>query len=524
MNIVDGIRSRKVFGALPVFKDLSSWATWLVCLKTLFGLPMTPPEVEVYRKHTGRTNPPTKPFREIYLVIGRRGGKSFVSALVVIFLAVFVNWPLGLELGYIMIIAVDRRQAQVVFNYVKKILQLPAFRQMVISESKEEVALKNNIVISVQTCSYKSSRGFQILAAVCDENSFYSVEGVNPAEEILRSLRPSLGGLAGSMLICPSTGFQKAGPLWTAYQEKYGRDDPETLVWSGSTLDMNPSYSEAVIEQALKDDYAAAAVEYGIDGQFFRADLESYLSSEAIAAVTVPGRLELPRIGGITYQAFHDSSGGRGSAAALCVVHKEGEQIVQDCMRIKKSPHNPQECTREFADVLKGYGISSVTGDRYAGSWNSDAWEALGFRYVNCELSKSDCFLAFLPIVMRGGCELLDNKQQATELRQLLRRTGKGKDSVDHPPNLLDDAANALAGAVSLIAKNDDDGPITAENFMKIFQPAYEQDDEEQLAEYASNFVLGIRQKPWTAKSDDEDDGDCRGVNKRVYDVFRRLK
>lgn len=447
MNIVDCIKSKKLLGALPMFKDLKSWATWLVCLKAWFGLPMTPPEVEVYRKHTGRTDPPTKPFREIYLVIGRRGGKSFVSALAVVFLSVFVKWPLGIELGYIMIIAVDRRQAQVVFNYVKKILQLPAFRQMIVSEGKEEIQLSNNIMISVQTCSYKSSRGFGILAAVCDENSFYNVEGVNPAEEILRSLRPSLGGVAGSMLICPSTGFQKSGPLWAAYRDKFGKDDPDVLVWTGSTRDHNPEYSTAVIERALKEDYTAQAVEYGEDGQFFRADLESYLSSEAIEAVTVPGRLELPRIAGVEYQAFHDSSGGRGDAAVLCVVHREGERIVQDCIRIKKSPHNPQDCTLEFAEVAKGYGISSVTGDRYSGSWNSSEWQKHGVNYRNAERSKSDYYLEFLPIIMRGGCELLDNKQQAAELRQLLRRTGKGKDTVDHPPNLRDDAANALAGA-----------------------------------------------------------------------------
>jgi len=309
----------------------------------------------------------------------------------------------------------------------------------------------------VQTCSYKSSRGYQILAAVCDENSFYNVEGVNPAEEIMRSLRPSLGGMAGSMLILPSTGFQKAGPLWTAYRDKFGKDDPEVLVWTGSTRDQNPEYSATVIDRALKEDYAAAAVEYGIDGQFFRADLESYLSSEAIEAVTAPGRYELPCVKGITYQAFHDSSGGRGDAAVLCVVHREDEKVVQDCIRIKKSPHNPQDCTREFAEIVKSYGISSVTGDRYAGSWNSSEWQAHGCTYKNAELSKSDYYLEFLPIVMRGGCELLDNKQQAAELRQLLRRTGKGKDTVDHPPNLHDDSSNACAGAIVEASRNSDE-------------------------------------------------------------------
>jgi len=74
-------------------------------------LPMTAAELEVYGRFTGRTKPPENPPEEAWLVIGRRGGKSFVSALVAVFLAVFHKWNLGLDLGYIMVIASDRRQA-----------------------------------------------------------------------------------------------------------------------------------------------------------------------------------------------------------------------------------------------------------------------------------------------------------------------------------------------------------------------------------------------------------------------------
>jgi hypothetical protein len=68
--------------------------------------------------------------------------------------------------------------------------------------------------------------------------------------------------------------------------------------------------------------------------------------------------------------------------------------------------------------------------------------------------------LEFLPIVMRGGCELLDHKRQATEFRQLLRRTGKGKDSVDHPPNGSDDHSNACAISIVEAAKSAGGGAI----------------------------------------------------------------
>jgi hypothetical protein len=75
-------------------------------------------------------------------------------------------------------------------------------------------------------------------------------------------------------------------------------------------------------------------------------------------------------------------------------------------------------------------------------------------RYKNSELTKSEIYGEFLPIVMQGRVELLDIKQQTIELRQLERRTRSGgKDVVDHPQGLHDDAANAAAGACVLAGK-----------------------------------------------------------------------
>jgi len=33
------------------------------------------------------------------------------------------------------------------------------------------------------------------------------------------------------------------------------------------------------------------------------------------------------------------------------------------------APHNPETVTHEFAEVLRGYGISAITGDKYAAGW-----------------------------------------------------------------------------------------------------------------------------------------------------------
>src|SRR2546428_3175317 len=80
---------------LPVFADFAdvlgftgeSWAAWKVYLKAAFALPMTPEELTVYAKHTGRSAPPASPSREVWTIAGRRRGKSSIAALAACFVA-----------------------------------------------------------------------------------------------------------------------------------------------------------------------------------------------------------------------------------------------------------------------------------------------------------------------------------------------------------------------------------------------------------------------------------------------------
>src|SRR5690349_18768970 len=104
MNIVQALADTKVFG--KHFRG-ETWSAWRVFLASLFALPLTDEQLEIYRKHTGRSNAPTTAHREAWLVIGRRGGKSFILAVIAVFLACFFDWRPYLgpgEVGTIMVV------------------------------------------------------------------------------------------------------------------------------------------------------------------------------------------------------------------------------------------------------------------------------------------------------------------------------------------------------------------------------------------------------------------------------------
>ena len=93
------------------------------------------------------------------------------------------------------------------------------------------------------------------------------------------------------------------------------------------------------------DDPARAAAEYGAE---FRRDIESFLAREAINAVVVSGRRELPRLPSLHYVFFLDFAGGSGGdSATLCGAHVEernGRRIaVVDIIREVRPPFSPEE-------------------------------------------------------------------------------------------------------------------------------------------------------------------------------------
>jgi hypothetical protein len=450
-DIIEAIRHPKIFK--PLLGDLSTWHSWIVWLKSVFGLLMDAAELELYRKCTGRTEPP-QGFKECYAIVGRRGGKSRIVSFAAVFIACFHDFKKYLapgETGMVLILARDREQAKVVFGYASAILnEVPALQQMIERETADEIELTNGITIAVKTSDYRGVRGVTIVCAIADEVAFWDSQGVNPDKEIFQALRPAMATIPEAKLLVISSPYAKFGILWESHHRYYGRDDAPILVWQAPTTVMNPSISEEFVQAEIEQDPDAGRSEWLA---LFREDIEAAFSLESIEACIVRGRQELLPAQALSYVAFVDPSGGRRDQFTAAVAHRSGDKAIVDLVKAWKPPFDPSAVTRECAEALKPYRILSITGDNYGGEWPVGEFRKHGITYQLCEFNRSQLYLAMIPVLNSKRCELPDDRRMIEEFRRLERRRGRsGRDTIDHPAyGGSDDIANSVAGAVNLV-------------------------------------------------------------------------
>src|SRR3569623_317793 len=260
----------------PWFKDPATWTAWFAFIAALFALPMTADQLAIYRQCTGRDDPPSEQASEAWLVCGRRAGKSFVLALIAVFLACFHDYRRYLapgERGTVFIIATDRKQARIILRYIRALLtNVPMLSRMIEREWAEGFDLSNSVTIEVATASFRSTRGITLVACLLDELAFWPADDTaTPDVEVLNALRPGMATIPNAMLLCASSPYARRGSLHDAYRAHFGKDRDPVLVVQADTKTVNPLVDGKVIEDAYEADPTSAAAEYGAQ---FRSDVE----------------------------------------------------------------------------------------------------------------------------------------------------------------------------------------------------------------------------------------------------------
>jgi hypothetical protein len=448
MNLLEACDDPNLFRQW--FRGRETWKAWFAFIGALFALELTADQAAIYRACTGRDALPTLPAEEAWLACGRRGGKSFIMALIAVYLACFREYREHLapgERATVMVIAADRRQARVIIRYIAAMLtRIPILKQMVTRETADSFDLSNFVTIEVGTASFRTTRGYTYCAVLCDEIAFWRTDdAAEPDYAILDAIRPGMATIPNSVLICASSPYARRGALWDAFRRHWGKDGGP-LVWKAPTRTMNPTVPQSVIDRAMERDASSAAAEYLAE---FRSDIESFVAREVVEACVSPGVRERAPIGTVQYKAFVDPSGGSADSMTMAIGHMEGKVAILDAVRERKPPFSPESVVSEFAELLKRYRISKVVGDRYAGEWPREAFRDHGITYEPSAKPKSDLYRDLLPSLNSGEVDLLESDRILNQLVGLERRTARGgRDSIDHAPGGHDDVANAVAGVL----------------------------------------------------------------------------
>jgi phage terminase large subunit-like protein len=165
-------------------------------------------KIILFTREVAERDPPVRQVRELWCKIGRGGGKDSVASAIatVAALGAYATRRPG-EKTLIACIAVDRSQAEIVFDYITSYFQhVPALNALVASDprtrrvvdeqlsadlgrkmyvvrpSDNMLDLTNGARIVVTTNNFRSARGRSLICAILDEVAFYrSEESSNPA-------------------------------------------------------------------------------------------------------------------------------------------------------------------------------------------------------------------------------------------------------------------------------------------------------------------------------------------------------
>ena len=466
MSIIDAIRSARLFA--PWFKDRASWAAWFAFLRALFGLAMSKADMATFRQCTGRDVVRPGGYTEAALVVGRRGGKSLILALVAVFLAVFLDWRPYLspgERGVVMIVAADKRQARVIYRYARAFLtDVPALSLLIERETAEVIDLKNGITIEILAANFRTLRGYSVVAFLGDESAFWNTAetGSNPDTEILSAVRPAQATIPGAVLLLASSPYAKRGALYQMHRRYFGRDEAPALIWRAPTRTMNPSVPQRVVDEAYERDPASAAAEFGAE---FRSDVAGFLDREIIDASIDASVLVRPRLDGVSYRAHIDVSGGLHDSFTAGIAHKEVDVVVLDALYERRAPFNPSAVTAEVSALLASYRVTEFEADRYSARWAIEAFAKEGRTFRHAERDRSAIYLDALPLWTSGRARLLGGPiglRCAAQLAALERKVSPaGRDRVEPGP-IHDDLAVVCAGA--LLAASAQPAPMAFPN------------------------------------------------------------
>lgn len=434
-------------------------------------------EFELYQFMTGKVYDPTKLKykNKIDLIVGRRGGKTTLAAMLAIYCAIVTNWRPYLQktrFATVLILSHSREFSDEVLEIIRGFIQdSPVLARLINIKKKNTSSTMNlsvpfmkddgsieysRVQIKVGAASSKTTRGVAACAVLCDEIAFWNLEE-NMKEsdaKIMKAVRPATKQFGRKALIVKlSSPGIKQGVLYNEYLKWMDDDLPDSYVvfkapsWVWNTILPKEEFIE---EWELDED--------GFDTEYranFVDSLSNFILPEFVDAAVVKGIKFVPPEDSkspVTYRAAIDAA-FKGDTFTFSVTGHFENRIKQYVLfgweGSKKNPVQAKEVAKYVRQICKMFGLNEVAADQYSFQPLREIFEQYGVALVEHPFTpvfKKKIYFNLKRLIHSQQIDLLDHPKMVQEIKELVvEQTHTGQIRIGHPAGGSDDYSDATA-------------------------------------------------------------------------------
>jgi hypothetical protein len=442
-------------------------------------------EVELYKYMTNQDYDVTqiKVKNKINFIVGRRGGKTTLAAMLAIYCSIITNWKPFLHktpFATVLILSHSREFSDEVLEIVRTLIeQSPVLKRLVNTTKKNTASTMNlsvpfivadkivysRVQIKVGAASSKTTRGIAACAVICDEIAFWNLdENMKETDEkILRAVRPAMKqfGKRAYLFKLSSPGI-KQGVLYNEHQKWLKGVLPQSYVvlkapsWVWNTILPKAEFIEEweLDEDGFNTEYRANFVD----------SMSFFMQPEHIDLAVMKGVIfqpPEPKKSQVVYRAAIDAAFKKDHFTFSVVGHFENrvkQYVLKGWEGSKKNPVQAKECAEYIRTICKEYGIDEVAADQFAYEPLREIFQQYGVTLVEKTFTltfKKQIYYNLKRLIHSQQIDLLDHERNIKELKELtVEQTGSGQIRVGHPPGGSDDYADSTAIAAYLAVES----------------------------------------------------------------------
>lgn len=428
-------------------------------------------------------------FNMINLIIGRRGGKTTLAAMLAIYCAISTNWKPFLRktpFATVLVLSHTREFSDEIIELIRTLVEASPLLSRLINKKKRNTASTLNLAtpwivdgklehsrvqIKTSAASSKSTRGVAACAVLCDEIAFWNLDDSlkETDDKIMKAVRPATKQFGSSALIIKlsSPGIRQ-GVLYNEYTR-----------WEKGTLPKNyvifraPSWVWNTI--LPKEEFI---IEWELDPEGFDTEYRANFV-DSISNFISPEFVDMAVLSGVAFQAPDPSKDIKYFAAidaafkndkfTFSLVGVSENRITQFVSKgwegTRKVPIKAHEVAEYIKNILKQFPVNYVAADQFAFQPLKEIFDQYNVTLEERTFTptfKKRVYFNLKKAIHSQQLDLLDNPAQTKEIKELIVEVaGSGTIKIGHPNGGSDDFSDSLAIATLMATEGQSTGKFS---------------------------------------------------------------